>query len=67
MIFRPELQKFLEDNYLDIYIYTSSGVGEKYNMTLRNAIEILKNYQYTFKMAYIIDGVALADSPYSYY
>ncbi|CAD8105906.1 unnamed protein product [Paramecium sonneborni] len=64
---RPELQDFLENTYLDIYIYIKSAVGEKYNMSLRNSISILKNYQYISKMAYVIDGVAQADSPYSYY
>ncbi|CAD8189715.1 unnamed protein product [Paramecium pentaurelia] len=64
---RPELQDFLENTYLDIYIYIKSGIGEKYNISLRNSISILKNYQYTSKMAYVIDGVAQADSPYSYY
>ncbi|CAD8201780.1 unnamed protein product [Paramecium octaurelia] len=64
---RPELQDFLENTYLDIYIFIKSQVGEKYNISLRNSINVLKNYIYTSKMAYVIDGVAQADSPYSYY
>ncbi|CAD8095367.1 unnamed protein product [Paramecium sonneborni] len=64
---RPELQQFLKNTYLEVYIYVKTNQGEIYNISLRNSINILINYQYTFKMAYIIDGAAVADSPYVYF
>ncbi|CAD8179593.1 unnamed protein product [Paramecium pentaurelia] len=64
---RPELQDFLKNTYLEVYVYVKTNQGEIYNISLRNSINILINYQYTFKMAYILDGAAVADSPYVYY
>ncbi|CAD8097357.1 unnamed protein product [Paramecium sonneborni] len=64
---RPELQQFLKDTYLQVYVYVKTNQGEVYNISLRNSINILINYQYTFKMAYIIDGAAVPDSPYVYF
>ncbi|CAD8173646.1 unnamed protein product [Paramecium octaurelia] len=64
---RPELQEFLKSTYLEVYAYVKTNQGEIYNISLRNSINILINYQYTFKMAYILDGSAVADSPYVYF
>lgn len=67
MLNRRELQQFLKDTYLDIRLYTNTNIGEPYNLSLRSAINILLNYQHTFKMAYVFDGAAVADSPYVFY
>ncbi|CAK93008.1 unnamed protein product (macronuclear) [Paramecium tetraurelia] len=62
-----QLQQFLESTYLDIQLYTSSNQGEHYNVSLRNCITIMLNYQYITKMAYQLDGNVVVDSPHIYY
>ncbi|CAD8173684.1 unnamed protein product [Paramecium octaurelia] len=64
---RPALQNFLEKTYIDIYEYVTTNQGEIYNLNLRNSISILKNFQYSFKMAYELDGGIVSDSPYVYF
>ncbi|CAD8086788.1 unnamed protein product [Paramecium primaurelia] len=64
---RPALQNFLEKTYIEIYEYVTTNQGELYNLNLRNSISILKNFQYSFKMAYELDGGIVSDSPYVYF
>ncbi|CAD8192866.1 unnamed protein product [Paramecium pentaurelia] len=61
-----ELQSFLSEVY-EIYIYVKTDIGELYNITMRQALSILINYQYTFKAAYVYDGRTVTDSPYIFY
>ncbi|CAD8119563.1 unnamed protein product [Paramecium sonneborni] len=63
---RLELQEFLSQFY-EIYIYSKTDIGEMYNITMRQALSILINYQYTFKAAYVFDGRTVTDSPYIFY
>lgn len=35
---RPGIQHFLEETYLDVYTYISTGMGEPFNVSLRNSI-----------------------------
>ncbi|CAD8059303.1 unnamed protein product [Paramecium primaurelia] len=62
-----QLQQFLESTYLDIQLYTSSNQGEHFNVSLRNCITIMLNYQYITKMAYQLDGNVVVDTPHIYY
>ncbi|CAD8068799.1 unnamed protein product [Paramecium sonneborni] len=62
-----QLQQFLETTYLDIQLYVSSNTGEHFNVSLRNCITIMLNYQYITKMAYQLDGNVIVDSPHIYY
>ncbi|CAD8086790.1 unnamed protein product [Paramecium primaurelia] len=64
---RISVSGFFENKSLDIYIYVSTGQGELYNLTLRNSIQILLNYQYEIKKKYQIEGTIVSDSPYVYY
>ena len=50
-----------------MYIYKYTDVGELYNISMREVLVILLNYQYTFKAAYIYDGRTVSDSPYIFY
>ncbi|CAD8198779.1 unnamed protein product [Paramecium octaurelia] len=63
---RLTLQDFLAE-YYDFYIYIKTDVGELYNITMRQSLSILINYQYTFKAAYKYDGRTVSDSPYIFY
>ncbi|CAK59480.1 unnamed protein product (macronuclear) [Paramecium tetraurelia] len=63
---RLELQSFLSEVY-EIYIYVKTDNGELFNITMRQALSILINYQYTFKAAYVYDGKTVTDSPYIFY
>ncbi|CAD8104784.1 unnamed protein product [Paramecium sonneborni] len=63
---RLTLQEFL-GQYYDFYIYIKTDIGELYNITMRQALSILINYQYTFKAAYKYDGKTVSDSPYIFY
>ncbi|CAD8119553.1 unnamed protein product [Paramecium sonneborni] len=63
---RLTLQDFLAE-YYDFYIYIKTDIGELYNITMRQALSILINYQYTFKAAYKYDGKTVSDSPYIFY
>ncbi|CAD8089740.1 unnamed protein product [Paramecium sonneborni] len=62
-----QLQQFLESTYLDIQLYTSSNLGEHFNVSLRNCITIMLNYQYITKMVYQLEGNVNVDTPYIYY
>lgn len=53
--------------YYDIYIYITTDTGSYYNITMRQTLSILINYQYTFKAAYIYDGKSVSDSPYIFF
>ncbi|CAD8097411.1 unnamed protein product [Paramecium sonneborni] len=64
---RPALQNFLENTEIDIYEYITTNQGELYKLNLRNSINILKNFQYSFKMAYELDGGIISDSPYVFF
>ncbi|CAD8090904.1 unnamed protein product [Paramecium primaurelia] len=63
---RLTLQDFLAQ-YYDFYIYIKTDIGELYNITMRQSLSILINYQYTFKAAYKYDGRTVSDSPYIFY
>lgn len=63
---RLALSDFLS-TYHDFYIYKTTDIGELYNITMRQALSILINYQYTFKAAYKYDGKTVSDSPYIFY
>ncbi|CAD8095427.1 unnamed protein product [Paramecium sonneborni] len=64
---RISTQGFFEDKSLEIYVYIYTGQGEKFNLTIRNSIQILLNYLYEIKMRYQIEGTIVSDSPYVYY
>ncbi|CAD8084804.1 unnamed protein product [Paramecium sonneborni] len=62
----PEFQPFLQENYQIITLYEKTNFGVDYNITFREAIHLLLNYQYEYKLAYTIKSI-IVDGPYFYY
>ncbi|CAD8090186.1 unnamed protein product [Paramecium sonneborni] len=67
VLFKKELQPLLQIKYLYAYQYLDTYKNEQYNMTLRTAIQILLNFQYTLKMNYKIDKTVAIDTPQIFY
>ncbi|CAD8180046.1 unnamed protein product [Paramecium octaurelia] len=62
----PEFQPFLQENYQIITLYEKTNIGKEYNITFREAIHLLLNYQYDYKLAYTVKTIVI-DGPYFYY
>ncbi|CAD8175067.1 unnamed protein product [Paramecium pentaurelia] len=62
----PEFQPFLQENYQIITLYEKTNIGKEYNITFREAIHLLLNYQYEYKLAYTVKSI-IVDGPYFYY
>ncbi|CAD8161874.1 unnamed protein product [Paramecium octaurelia] len=67
VLFKYDLQYLLQNKILQIFQYTDTYQNEKYNMTLRSAIQILLNFQYILKMNYVYEKTVKADSPQIFY
>ncbi|CAD8177840.1 unnamed protein product [Paramecium pentaurelia] len=67
VLFKKELQALLEAKYFNAYQYLDTYKNEQYNMTLRTAIQVLLNFQYTLKMNYKIEKTVAIDTPQVFY
>ncbi|CAD8168196.1 unnamed protein product [Paramecium octaurelia] len=67
VLFKKELQTLLQGKYFYAYQYLDSYENEQYNMSLRTAIQVLLNFQYTLKMGYKIEKTVVLDSPQAFY
>ncbi|CAD8062608.1 unnamed protein product [Paramecium primaurelia] len=66
VLYIPEFQPFLEENYLILSLYVKNNTGVNYNISFRESIHLLLNYQYEYKLAYTVKPL-LTDGPYFYY
>ncbi|CAD8073966.1 unnamed protein product [Paramecium sonneborni] len=66
VLYIPEFQPFLEENYLTLSLYVKNNTGVNYNLSFRESIHLLLNYQYEYKLAYTVKPLQ-TDGPYSYY
>ncbi|CAD8103445.1 unnamed protein product [Paramecium sonneborni] len=67
ILFKKELQALLQMKYFNAYQYLDTYKNEQYNMTLRTAIQVLLNFQYTLKMNYKIEKTVGIDTPQVFY
>ncbi|CAD8078999.1 unnamed protein product [Paramecium sonneborni] len=61
-----EFQPFLQENYLTLSLYVKNNTGINYNISFRESIHFLLNYQYEYKLAYTVKPLQ-TDGPYFYY
>ncbi|CAK71884.1 unnamed protein product (macronuclear) [Paramecium tetraurelia] len=66
VLYIPQFQPFLEENYLILSLYVTNNTGVNYNISFRESIHLLLNYQYEYKLAYTVKPL-LTDGPYFYY
>ncbi|CAD8070225.1 unnamed protein product [Paramecium primaurelia] len=67
VLFKKELQALLQIKHIYAYQYLDTYKNEQYNITLRTAIQILLNFQYTLKMNYKIEKTVAIDTPQVFY
>ncbi|CAK86913.1 unnamed protein product (macronuclear) [Paramecium tetraurelia] len=67
VLYKKELQTLLQGKHFYAYQYLDSYKDEQYNMSLRTAIQVLLNFQYTLKMNYKIEKTVVLDSPQAFY
>ncbi|CAD8178638.1 unnamed protein product [Paramecium pentaurelia] len=67
VLYKYDLQNLLQNKILEVFSYTDTYKNEKYNMSLRSAIQVLLNFQYILKMNYVYEKTVKADSPQIFY